>query len=76
MTTAIIGNGGIGPAIARRLAAGGERLRLASADRASAQGLAAALGPPAIAADGSGDTPPRPPCHGRPAMRSLVAYDR
>jgi len=35
MTTAIIGTGGIGSAIARELAAGGEKLRLASADQES-----------------------------------------
>jgi predicted dinucleotide-binding enzyme len=34
MTTAIIGTGGIGSAIARRLAAGGQTLRLANADAA------------------------------------------
>ena len=44
MTTAIIGTGGIGSAIARQLAAGGETLRLASADTESAQKLAAAIG--------------------------------
>ena len=36
MTTAIIGTGGIGSAIARQLAGGGEALRLASADQQSA----------------------------------------
>jgi hypothetical protein len=35
MTTAIIGTGGIGSAIAGRLASGGETLRLSSADRSS-----------------------------------------
>ena len=40
MTTAIIGTGGIGSAIARQLASGGETLRLSSADNASAQALA------------------------------------
>jgi 8-hydroxy-5-deazaflavin:NADPH oxidoreductase len=50
MTTAIIGTGGIGSAIARLLAAGGEGLRLASADAASARALAAAIGPGAVVA--------------------------
>jgi predicted dinucleotide-binding enzyme len=50
MTTAIIGAGGIGSAIARELAAGGETLRLASADHESARTLAAKIGPAAIAA--------------------------
>jgi predicted dinucleotide-binding enzyme len=49
-TTAIIGTGGIGSAIARELAAGGESLRLASADQESARTLAAKIGPAAIAA--------------------------
>ena len=52
MTTAIIGTGGLGSVITRRLAAGGETLRLASADTESARSLAAQLGPPAaVAAD-------------------------
>jgi predicted dinucleotide-binding enzyme len=50
MTTAIIGTGGIGSAIARELAAGGETLRLASADHDSARTLAAKIGPAAVAA--------------------------
>jgi 8-hydroxy-5-deazaflavin:NADPH oxidoreductase len=50
MTTAIIGTGGIGSAIARRLAAGGETVRLASADKQSAQTLADQIGPPAVVA--------------------------
>ena len=37
MTTAIIGTGGIGSAIARQLASGGEALQLSSADQQSAQ---------------------------------------
>jgi predicted dinucleotide-binding enzyme len=37
MTTAIIGTGGIGSAIARQLAAGGEALQLSSADKESAR---------------------------------------
>ena len=50
MTTAIIGTGGIGSAIARHLAAGGETLRLSSADTASARTLAAQIGRAAVAA--------------------------
>ena len=50
MTTAIIGTGGIGSAIARRLAAGGETLRLSSADHESARTLAADIGAAAIVA--------------------------
>src|SRR5579862_2898 len=49
MTTAIIGAGGIGSAIARRLASGGEALQLSSADK-SARALAAAIGDAAVAA--------------------------
>ena len=52
MTTAIIGTGGIGSAIARQLAGGGETLQLSSADRESAQKLAAAIGgAPVVALD-------------------------
>ena len=50
MTTVVIGTGGIGSAIARQLASGGENLRLASADSASAGALAAAIGPTAVVA--------------------------
>jgi 8-hydroxy-5-deazaflavin:NADPH oxidoreductase len=50
MTTAIIGTGGIGSAIARQLASGGETLRLSSADPESARTLAARIGPPAVVA--------------------------
>jgi predicted dinucleotide-binding enzyme len=50
MTTAIIGTGGIGSAIARELASGGEPLRLASADHESARTLAAKIGRGAVAA--------------------------
>ena len=50
MTTAIIGTGGIGSAIARELASGGDSLRLASADQESARTLAAKIGPAAVAA--------------------------
>jgi len=55
MTTAIIGTGGIGSAIARRLASGGETLRLSSADNASARKLAAQIGPAAVVAAGNRD---------------------
>ena len=41
MTTAIIGTGGIGSVIARRLASGGEALRLSSVDTESARAVAA-----------------------------------
>ena len=52
MTTAIIGTGGIGSAIARQLASGGETLQLSSADKESARKLAAAIGEAAsVAAD-------------------------
>jgi 8-hydroxy-5-deazaflavin:NADPH oxidoreductase len=44
MTTAIIGTGGIGSAIARQLASGGETLRLSSTDTKSARTLAAQIG--------------------------------
>jgi 8-hydroxy-5-deazaflavin:NADPH oxidoreductase len=50
MTTAIIGTGGIGSAIARQLASGGETLRLSSADHESARALAAKIGPAAVVA--------------------------
>jgi predicted dinucleotide-binding enzyme len=50
MTTAIIGTGGIGSAIARQLAAGDEALQLSSADKESARKLAAALGGAAVVA--------------------------
>jgi 8-hydroxy-5-deazaflavin:NADPH oxidoreductase len=52
MTTAIIGTGGLGSTVARLLASGGETLRLASADPASARMLAAEVGRGAsVAAD-------------------------
>jgi hypothetical protein len=52
VTTAIIGTGGIGSAIARQLASGGEALQLSSADKESARRLAAAIGGAAsVAAD-------------------------
>jgi predicted dinucleotide-binding enzyme len=44
VTTAIIGTGGLGSAIARQLASGGETLQLSSADTASARKLAATIG--------------------------------
>jgi 8-hydroxy-5-deazaflavin:NADPH oxidoreductase len=50
MTTAIIGTGGIGSAIARRLARGGEGLQLASADSQSARTLAEGIGEAAVVA--------------------------
>ncbi len=50
MTTAIIGTGGLGSAIARQLASGGESLRLSSADSESARRLAAEIGRGAVAA--------------------------
>ena len=55
MTTAIIGTGGLGSVIARQLAAGGETLRLSSADHESARTLAAQIGHAAIAAAGNRD---------------------
>jgi 8-hydroxy-5-deazaflavin:NADPH oxidoreductase len=55
MTTAIIGTGGIGSAIARQLASGGETLRLSSADHESARALAAKIGPAAVVAVGNRD---------------------
>jgi hypothetical protein len=50
MTTAIIGTGGIGSAIARQLASGGETLRLSSADPESARRLATEIGRAAVVA--------------------------
>ncbi len=50
MTTAIIGTGGLGSVIARQLAAGGETLRLSSADPESARTLAAQIGRAAVVA--------------------------
>jgi 8-hydroxy-5-deazaflavin:NADPH oxidoreductase len=44
MTTAIIGTGGLGSAIARQLAAGREALQISSADEESARRLADAIG--------------------------------
>jgi 8-hydroxy-5-deazaflavin:NADPH oxidoreductase len=52
MTTAIIGTGGLGSVIARRLVSGGESLRLSSADSESARRLAAEIGgAPVVAVD-------------------------
>ena len=53
MTTAVIGTGGIGSVIARRLASGGETLRLSSADHESARTLAAQIGRGAVVAAGN-----------------------
>jgi 8-hydroxy-5-deazaflavin:NADPH oxidoreductase len=53
VTTAIIGTGGLGSAIARQLAAGGETLRLSSANIESARKLAAEIGHGAVAAAGA-----------------------
>ncbi len=50
MTTAIIGTGGLGSAIARRLGSGGEALQLSSADNESARRLAEAIGEAAVVA--------------------------
>ena len=50
MTTAIIGTGGIGSVIARRLASGGEALRLSSVDTESARAVAAEIGRTAVVA--------------------------
>ena len=55
MTTAIIGTGGLGSVIARRLASGGETLRLSSADHESARALAAQIGRAAVVAAGNRD---------------------
>ncbi|MGD0393665.1 MAG: NAD(P)-binding domain-containing protein [Acidimicrobiales bacterium] len=50
MTIAVIGSGGIGSAIARQLASGGENLRLASADKESVRRLGAQIGRAAVVA--------------------------
>ena len=55
MTTAIIGTGGLGSVIARQLAAGGETLRLSSADHESARTLAAEIGHAAVVAASNRD---------------------
>jgi predicted dinucleotide-binding enzyme len=58
MTTAIIGAGVIGSAIAGQLASGGETLRLSSADTESARTLAAQIGPAALVAVDNSDALP------------------
>ena len=58
MTTAIIGTGGLGSVIARQLAAGGENLRLSSADSKSARTLAAQIGRAAVVAASNRDALP------------------
>jgi predicted dinucleotide-binding enzyme len=55
MTAAIIGTGGIGSAISRQLAAGGETLRLSSADKDSARTLADQIGRGAVVAVDNND---------------------
>jgi 8-hydroxy-5-deazaflavin:NADPH oxidoreductase len=55
MTTAVIGTGGIGSAIARQLASGGETLRLSSANTDAARTLAAEIGPAAVVATDNHD---------------------
>jgi 8-hydroxy-5-deazaflavin:NADPH oxidoreductase len=55
MTTALIGTGGLGSAIARELAAGGETLRLSSADIKSARALATEIGRAAVVAASNRD---------------------
>ena len=55
MATAVIGTGGIGSAIARLLASGGETVRLSSADKESARQLAAKIGPAAVASPDNRD---------------------
>ena len=58
MTTAIIGTGGLGSVIARQLAAGGEPLRLSSANIESARALAAEIGRGAVVAASNRDALP------------------
>jgi 8-hydroxy-5-deazaflavin:NADPH oxidoreductase len=55
VTTAIIGTGGIGSAVARLLASGGETVRLSSADPGSAHALAAEIGGNAVVAADNDD---------------------
>src|SRR5579871_5597542 len=55
MTTAVIGTGGLGSVIARRLASDGETLRLSSADSESARRLAGEIGPGAVVAVDNSD---------------------
>src|SRR4029450_4316821 len=54
VTTAIIGAGNIGSALARNLVRGGERVVLAARDESHAQALAKELGGLATAASGRG----------------------
>lgn len=54
MTTAIIGTGVLGSAVARLLASGGETVRLSGADPESARKLAGDIGPAAIVAVDNG----------------------
>ena len=80
MTVAVIGTGGIGSAIARRLASGGESLRLSSADSESARTLAAQIGPTAVAATDNRDvlTGPMPSSSpfGSPCWNAVIRRDR
>jgi 8-hydroxy-5-deazaflavin:NADPH oxidoreductase len=55
MTTAIIGTGTLGSAIARHLASGGEPLRLSSGDKKVAAALAEQLGPDTVLAEDNHD---------------------
>jgi 8-hydroxy-5-deazaflavin:NADPH oxidoreductase len=55
MTTAVIGTGGLGSVIARQLAAGGDTLRISSANNESARTLAAQIGRAAFVAAGNRD---------------------
>jgi 8-hydroxy-5-deazaflavin:NADPH oxidoreductase len=55
VTTAVIGTGGLGSAIARQLASGGETLRLSSADKEPARKLAAQIGQGAVVAADNSD---------------------
>ncbi len=54
MTTAIVGTGVLGSAVARLLASGGETVRLSGADPESARQLAGEIGPAAIVAVDNG----------------------
>jgi predicted dinucleotide-binding enzyme len=55
VTVAVIGSGGIGSAVAHRLASGGESLRLSSADQESARALALRIGEAAVVATDNRD---------------------
>ncbi len=55
MSTALIGTGGLGSVIAEALAAGGETLRLSSAEKESARALAAQIGHGAVVAEDNHD---------------------